>query len=243
MTLRRRSRSSLSGAEAASSSSRMSRPLSRSFSSSLANASARRGCSPLACSSSIREARPSARKLPPTLRSRASAASASPSAYSIRASARFASALAGSSSSTLRRESASPASSSCWVSDGTSPSKNSSTSLGPFAPTNSAATSPLTKALTAGMPWMPNCWAMPGFSSVSIFASTTLPSRASAAFSRIGPSCRQGAHQGAQKSTTTGTSADRCTTAVSKSASLTSITVMGDRVGQALPRALQGLGA
>ena len=76
---------------------------------------------------------------------------------------------------------------------------------------------------------MPKAVAMSGFSSVSIFASTTLPSRALAAFSSAGPSWRHGPHHGAQKSTTTGTSADRSSTSAWKSASLTSMTVMASR--------------
>ena len=73
---------------------------------------------------------------------------------------------------------------------------------------------------------MPNAFARSGFSSVSIFARTTLPSRALAAFSSAGPSCLHGPHQGAQKSTTTGTSLDRLTTSASNWASLTSMTVI-----------------
>jgi hypothetical protein len=177
-------------------------------------------------SSSMRAARPSAAKLPVTLRRRSSAASPSPASWCRRARPKFAATFAGSVSMTLRSDASSPASSSSWVCDGTRPSKNASTCAGDCAPTNSATTSPLRKAFTAGMPWTPKRSEIPGFSSVSIFAKTTSPSRLAAAFSSTGPSWRHGAHHGAQKSTTTGTPAERATTSASKSASLTSITVM-----------------
>src|SRR3954466_14773646 len=51
-----------------------------------------------------------------------------------------------------------------------------------------------------------------GLASVSTLASATLPSRLVTAFSRIGVSWRQGPHQAAQKSTTTGSSRERSTT-------------------------------
>src|SRR5262245_48735406 len=61
-----------------------------------------------------------------------------------------------------------------------------------------------------------------GFSSTLIFARINLPCCSSANFSNVGPSARHGPHQGAQKSMTTGTSWERCTTACSKSCSETS---------------------
>ena len=62
---------------------------------------------------------------------------------------------------------------------------------------------PSRKALTAGIPWMPKPRDA-GLASVSSLASTTWPSRASAARSSSGVSGRQGPHHSAQKSTTTG---------------------------------------
>src|SRR5205814_6403698 len=77
-------------------------------------------------------------------------------------------------------------------------------------------------AFTAGMPWMLNCMARVGFSSVFTFTISTRPPSAAISFSRSGPSTRQGPHQGAQKSTTTGRSAERASTASAKFASPTS---------------------
>src|SRR5688572_3755197 len=72
------------------------------------------------------------------------------------------------------------------------------------------------------MLWMWCAADTPGLASVSTFASATLPSRAVTAFSRIGVSWRQGPHQAAQKSTTTGSSRERSTTSVWKVASVAS---------------------
>src|SRR5215813_13108514 len=52
----------------------------------------------------------------------------------------------------------------------------------------------------------------------------TAPAVARTVFSRIGPSCLQGPHQGAQKSTITGTSKEPSTTSVMKLAAVTSFT-------------------
>ena len=164
----------------------------------------------------MRAARPSARKLRGNFATSAIAASESPPRYSNFARAKAASAFFGSSSSALRSDASSPASSSVCDSDGTSPSKKRSTSAEGFAPTNSATIEPFLNAFTAGMPWILKSWEMRGFSSVSIFASTTLPSRFSAAFSSAGPSWRHGPHQGAQKSTTTGSSLERSSTSAAK---------------------------
>src|SRR5919107_1132441 len=61
-----------------------------------------------------------------------------------------------------------------------------------------------------------------GLASVSTLARATLPSRWVTAFSRVGVSWRQGPHQAAQKSTTTGSSRERSTTSVWKVASVAS---------------------
>ena len=55
----------------------------------------------------------------------------------------------------------------------------------------------------------------------------TAPLAARTAFSRIGPSCLHGPHQGAQKSTTTGASKEASTTSVMKVAVVTSLTAAG----------------
>ena len=94
------------------------------------------------------------------------------------------------------------------------------------APTNSSTTAPSRKALTAGMPWMPKACARRGLASVSTFASTTVALARRRGLLEQRPSARQGPHQAAQKSTTTGVVRERSSTSRSKSASLTSITVM-----------------
>src|SRR5260221_28612 len=58
--------------------------------------------------------------------------------------------------------------------------------------------------MNAGMPWMRNSPAISGISSVLSLATTSEPRRWSASFSISGPTMRQGPHQGAQKSTSTG---------------------------------------
>ena len=62
------------------------------------------------------------------------------------------------------------------------------------------------------MPWIRNARRDRWLASVSSLASTTLPSRAAAAFSSAGVSWRHGPHHSAQKSTTTGTWRERSTT-------------------------------
>src|SRR5215203_6056845 len=73
-----------------------------------------------------------------------------------------------------------------------------------------------------------------GLASVSTLASATLPSRLVTPFSRIGVSWRQGPHQAAQKSTTTGSSRERSTTSVSKVASVAS-KITPSRISPPLP--------
>ena len=75
---------------------------------------------------------------------------------------------------------------------------------------------PLTKAITAGIDWMPIWPGMAGCSSMFILTSLTLPLAALTTFSRIGVSCLQGPHQGAQKSTSTGWRFDSSITSFTK---------------------------
>ena len=75
---------------------------------------------------------------------------------------------------------------------------------------------PLRKALTAGMPRIPYSIASSWFESTSTLTSARFPARASASRSSTGPSIRQGPHQAAQKSTTTGSSCERSSTSCSK---------------------------
>src|SRR5215468_8161429 len=68
------------------------------------------------------------------------------------------------------------------------------------------------------------CWAISGFSSILTLTIRTAPLAARTVFSRIGPSCLQGPHQGAQKSTITGASNEPSTTSAMKLAVVTSFT-------------------
>src|SRR5262249_34746909 len=77
---------------------------------------------------------------------------------------------------------------------------------------------------TAGMLRTSKRLAARGASSTFTFARAKAPPASSASRSSTGPRARQGPHQGAQKSTTTGSSAERSRTARSKSASPTSLT-------------------
>ncbi len=168
------------------------------------------------CSSRIRAASPSAANEPVTLPSSSSASASSPWSCSSDASATLASAWPGSSSIARRSAASSPAVTSASASDGSSSSRKRATCGGGCAPTNSAATLPSTNALTAGMPWIWNAEASRGLASVSTLARATLPSRSRTAFSSTGVSWRQGPHQAAQKSTTTGISRERSITSCSK---------------------------
>ena len=85
------------------------------------------------------------------------------------------------------------------------------------APTNSSTTCPFTNSFTAGMLAMLKAAASSWCSSVLTLASSQRPSACLAKLSSTGPSVRQGAHQGAQKSTSTGVCLLRCNTCVSKS--------------------------
>ena len=66
---------------------------------------------------------------------------------------------------------------------------------------------------------------------MSTLTSSTRPPSAATSRSRIGPRVRHGAHQAAQKSTTTGTSRDRAITSASKAASFTSLTAAAGAMG------------
>ena len=72
------------------------------------------------------------------------------------------------------------------------------------APMKPSAGWPLTNAITAGIDWMPIWPGIAGCSSMFILTSLTLPLAARTAFSSTGVSWRQGPHQGAQKSISTG---------------------------------------
>ena len=71
------------------------------------------------------------------------------------------------------------------------------------------------------------CWAICGFSSILTLTMRTAPLVARTVFSRMGPSCLHGPHQGAQKSTITGASKDPSTTSVINVAVVTSFTAAG----------------
>src|SRR3979490_854030 len=73
------------------------------------------------------------------------------------------------------------------------------------------------------MDWTWNASATRRLASTSTLTSSTPPLVSATTFSRIGPSVRHGPHHSAHRSTTTGTSAERSRTAVSKVASVTSI--------------------
>ena len=88
--------------------------------------------------------------------------------------------------------------------------------LSGWAPMKPSTGWPRSKAKTAGIDWMRSCWAISGFSSMLIFTSATLPSASRTVLSRIGASCLQGPHQGAQKSTITGVWCDASITSAAK---------------------------
>ena len=88
--------------------------------------------------------------------------------------------------------------------------------LSDWAPMKPSTGCPLSKANTAGIDWMRSCCAISGFSSMLILTSVTLPPASLTVFSRIGASCLQGPHQGAQKSTITGVCCDASITSAAK---------------------------
>ena len=88
---------------------------------------------------------------------------------------------------------------------------------------NWSTTWPPLMAKTAGMDWTAKLWATRGFSSTLTLASSTAPSVAATARSSMGPSVLHGPHQGAHRSTMTGTVMLRVSTASWKVWSVTSI--------------------
>ena len=92
------------------------------------------------------------------------------------------------------------------------------------APMKPSAGWPLTKAITAGIDWMPIWPGMAGCSSMFILTSLTLPLAARTAFSRMGVSCLHGPHHGAQKSTSTGWRFDSSMTSLTKVCVVVSLT-------------------
>ena len=87
------------------------------------------------------------------------------------------------------------------------------------APVICSTVSPFLKSTRVGIARMPNLVGVAGFSSTFILTTRTLPSYSLASSSMIGPTARQGPHQGAQKSSRTGRSDLR--TRLSKVASVT----------------------
>src|SRR5215813_13649010 len=81
-----------------------------------------------------------------------------------------------------------------------------------WAPTKPVTGLPWRKTATVGRLWMPYWAARCCSASTSILASSIFPSRLATSASMTGPSMRQGPHQAAQKSTTTGSSCERSIT-------------------------------
>src|SRR6185437_14954789 len=92
------------------------------------------------------------------------------------------------------------------------------------APTNPSTGWPLSKAMTAGIDWMPSWPAICGCSSMFILTRETLPPASATAFSSAGASCLHGPHHGAQKSTRTGWRVEAVSTSARKEAVVTSLT-------------------
>ena len=166
------------------------------------------------------------------------ASSIAPRSNKIFASPRAASRLSGSFASASRNPCSASATSpvasssaasfaSISASVGRIESRNRSISSDGIAPMNMLTGCPSRKATTVGMLWERTAWssALPTrLASTSILASVNAPARLVAASSSIGPRVRQGPHQAAQRSTTTGAVLDPSTTTWSKVSSVTSIT-------------------
>src|SRR5262249_33837116 len=112
-----------------------------------------------------------------------------------------------------------------------------------WAPRKPSTGLPSFRATTSGMLCTPNAAEIWGFSSTLTLVRTTLPSVSSTAFSMMGPRVRHGPHQGAQRSTTTGTSLDRLMTSVSKVASVTSRAAMREKATGEYPDTLRPMEA
>src|SRR5579875_1345911 len=157
--------------------------------------------------------------------SRLRASSLSPLSTSSWARATTAPAWSGSISRARRRLASSPAATSRSASDGGAGARratNSLTDCSGKAPMKLSTTCWPRTAKTAGMDCTRKAVATPGFSSTFTLASSTAPPVSSTTFSRMGPRVRQGPHHGAHRSTTTGTSSERCSTSVAKVESVTS---------------------
>ncbi len=103
-------------------------------------------------------------------------------------------------------------------------SRKAMTWLSGSAPMKPSAGWPLTKAITAGIDWMPIWPGMAGCSSIFILTSFTLPLAALTAFSSTGVSCLHGPHHGAQKSTSTGWRLDSSMTSLTNVCVVVSLT-------------------
>src|SRR5256884_8689912 len=106
-------------------------------------------------------------------------------------------------------------------------SMNAVTWLSGNAPRNPSIGWPLTKANTAGIDWIPSCPGIEGCLSMSILTSLTLPLAALTTFSSTGPSCLQGPHHSAQKSTSTGWRLDSSITSFTNVWVVVSLTTLG----------------
>ena len=93
---------------------------------------------------------------------------------------------------------------------------NAFTWLSGSAPMKPSTGWPFLKANTAGIDCTPSWPATSGCSSIFILTSRTAPRAAFTTFSSTGVSCLQGPHQGAQKSTITGTLRDASITSATK---------------------------
>ena len=113
-------------------------------------------------------------------------------------------------------------------------STNASTSSRGKTPVNSSASWPSTKAFTAGMLRMAAALESSLFSSVFTFTSRTAPPFFSTACSSSGARVLHGAHHGAQKSTITGTSAERSSTSAWKVSVVASVMYSGWLMGHLL---------
>src|SRR5437016_10285246 len=91
------------------------------------------------------------------------------------------------------------------------------------APTTRSTSFPPLNRIKVGMPLIPYVAAVDGLSSTFSFTTARLPEYCSAIASTVGDNIRQGAHQAAQKSTSTGFSDFR--TSCSKDLSVTSLTL------------------
>src|SRR5258705_12447968 len=91
------------------------------------------------------------------------------------------------------------------------------------APNTRSTSFPARNSIEVGMPLIPYIAAVDGLSSTFSFTTARLPEYCSAIASTVGDNIRQGAHQAAQKSTSTGFSDFR--TSCSKDLSFTSLTL------------------